>query len=446
MDYTDYSSTPASNNLTPPDGAPEGMAPSGVNDTMRSMMAQVRLLGDLGDVLWGTVSGSGTPSWVRGNQAGATPWLNSLYENTPGDISTLLAGIYSHNTSSDMGISGRFTAANDPTDANADSPRNLLTILATNSGSTSFVNGLLAIAQATAANTGVGHNLISAGGGTPGAKKIIGLEIDQQFGAGDSDLGGSNGLILNTFNVDQAGAAILMGAADGTWSNGIGLSGLHPTLSAGMYVPGSAPVGCSSASVVSGGGGYVLNELVTVSGGTLAFSKRTIVKVTGVSGGVITSVSIQQVGQYTVAPGSPAAQLSTSGAGVGGTFQLGYSQLDAMLNSIGAVLASAAIRIGNYDGLNNQIIRFEDAALDGNAAAIMFSDPSNNFVINNRFANTFFESNGTPVMQLTTAAVPNTATPLFLLVGNNAGPNFVAVTLGVADSGGAGFKVLRVPN
>lgn len=37
-----YSSTPASNSSAAPNGAPEGMAPSGVNDTMRQIMAEIR--------------------------------------------------------------------------------------------------------------------------------------------------------------------------------------------------------------------------------------------------------------------------------------------------------------------------------------------------------------------------------------------------------------------
>jgi hypothetical protein len=46
MAYTKYSLTPANNNSAPPDGAPEGMLPSAVNDTMRDMMAQIRDCGD----------------------------------------------------------------------------------------------------------------------------------------------------------------------------------------------------------------------------------------------------------------------------------------------------------------------------------------------------------------------------------------------------------------
>ena len=46
MAYTKYSLTPADNNSAAPNGAPEGMLPSGVNDTMRDMMSQIRDVGD----------------------------------------------------------------------------------------------------------------------------------------------------------------------------------------------------------------------------------------------------------------------------------------------------------------------------------------------------------------------------------------------------------------
>jgi hypothetical protein len=46
MAYTKYSLTPANNTAAPPDGAPEGMLPSAVNDTMRDMMSQIRDAGD----------------------------------------------------------------------------------------------------------------------------------------------------------------------------------------------------------------------------------------------------------------------------------------------------------------------------------------------------------------------------------------------------------------
>ena len=42
MGLSAWSSTPASNNASPPNGWPEGMAPSAINDTGRQMMADLR--------------------------------------------------------------------------------------------------------------------------------------------------------------------------------------------------------------------------------------------------------------------------------------------------------------------------------------------------------------------------------------------------------------------
>jgi hypothetical protein len=44
--WTKYSATPSSNTAAPPDGAPEGMAANLVNNTMRDMMAEIRIAGD----------------------------------------------------------------------------------------------------------------------------------------------------------------------------------------------------------------------------------------------------------------------------------------------------------------------------------------------------------------------------------------------------------------
>lgn len=79
MAYTKYSLTPADNNAAPPNGAPEGMLPSGVNDTMRDMMAQIRDVGDgirdgtytmtapviTGGSINNTTVGATTPSTVK---------------------------------------------------------------------------------------------------------------------------------------------------------------------------------------------------------------------------------------------------------------------------------------------------------------------------------------------------------------------------------------------
>jgi hypothetical protein len=69
MAYTKYSLTPADNNAAAPNGAPEGMLPSGVNDTMRDMMAQIR---DVGDGIRGGTYTMTAPVITGGSITGAT--------------------------------------------------------------------------------------------------------------------------------------------------------------------------------------------------------------------------------------------------------------------------------------------------------------------------------------------------------------------------------------
>jgi hypothetical protein len=69
MAYTKYSLTPADNNAAPPNGAPEGMLPSGVNDTMRDMMSQIR---DVGDGIRGGTYTMTAPVITGGSITGAT--------------------------------------------------------------------------------------------------------------------------------------------------------------------------------------------------------------------------------------------------------------------------------------------------------------------------------------------------------------------------------------
>jgi hypothetical protein len=74
MAYTKYSLTPANNNAAPPDGAPEGMLPSAVNDTMRDMMAQIR---DVGDGIRGGTYTMTAPVITGGSVSGVTALTTS---------------------------------------------------------------------------------------------------------------------------------------------------------------------------------------------------------------------------------------------------------------------------------------------------------------------------------------------------------------------------------
>lgn len=75
-----------------------------------------------------------------------------------------------------------------------------------------------------------------------------------------------------------------------------------------------------SAAIAAGGTGYTLGDTLTLSGGT--FGSAATFTVTGVSGGVVTSVSVLYPGDYTTTPGNPAS--TTGGTGTGCTLNVTY--------------------------------------------------------------------------------------------------------------------------
>jgi len=72
----------------------------------------------------------------------------------------------------------------------------------------------------------------------------------------------------------------------------------------------------SPLTIGSGGTGYTANDKLTIQGGT--FTTAAVLNVDAVSGGVVTAVSIDTAGSYTVAPSNPVNV--TGGTGSGATF------------------------------------------------------------------------------------------------------------------------------
>jgi hypothetical protein len=100
MAYTKYSLTPADNNAAPPNGAPEGMLPSAVNDTMRDMMSQIRDAGD--GIRGGTYTmtapvitgGSITGVALSGNTFTSPVITGGSINNTPVGATTASTGAF----------------------------------------------------------------------------------------------------------------------------------------------------------------------------------------------------------------------------------------------------------------------------------------------------------------------------------------------------------------
>jgi hypothetical protein len=86
-----------------------------------------------------------------------------------------------------------------------------------------------------------------------------------------------------------------------------------PTTAGGVQaVISITSMGINSIAVASGGSGYTLNDVLTVTGGV---GTALVVTVSAVSGGVVTGVTYSSGGVYSTLPGSPSATSGGTGSG-----------------------------------------------------------------------------------------------------------------------------------
>ncbi|MCE9564475.1 MAG: carboxypeptidase regulatory-like domain-containing protein [Planctomycetes bacterium] len=99
----------------------------------------------------------------------------------------------------------------------------------------------------------------------------------------------------------------------------------------------------ATVSVASGGTGYTLGQVLTVSGGAGTAAQF---KVSGVTGGVINAVTIANLGNYTTTPGATVGV----GGGGGATFNVTY-QMDVISAAVDVGVANITVRA--IDPANN---------------------------------------------------------------------------------------------
>ncbi|MGH8539654.1 MAG: hypothetical protein ACRETW_04025, partial [Stenotrophobium sp.] len=99
----------------------------------------------------------------------------------------------------------------------------------------------------------------------------------------------------------------------------------------------------TSAAVASGGAGYVLGDVLSVSGGTSTVVAQ--LKVVSVTAGAITAVTVLNGGTYTALPANPVSV--TGGAGAGATFTLTAVQNGTVNLTVGWQALRIVLGTGN---------------------------------------------------------------------------------------------------
>lgn len=79
----------------------------------------------------------------------------------------------------------------------------------------------------------------------------------------------------------------------------------------------------TNVTLVNGGSGYTVNDVIVLAGGT--FNQPAVLIVSAVSGGVITAFTLNNPGQYAVTPANPVGQFDASGAGTGALFNVTFA-------------------------------------------------------------------------------------------------------------------------
>ena len=142
--------------------------------------------------------------------------------------------------------------------------------------------------------------------------------------AGSSGVNVSNGTTVTAITRTNGG---------GNYTTAITATLSAPTTVGGVQATAIAYVGATTVVITSAGTGYAVNNVLTVVGGT-GIQAQTYT-VSTVSGGIITGITIQNYGQYTVLPTNPVSV--TGGGGSGATLTLSnWSMTNIAVNAAGS--------------------------------------------------------------------------------------------------------------
>ena len=199
--------------------------------------------------------------------------------------------------------------------------------------STNYAEGYPGASQFKIAHNNYGSSLnwLTASGGATGNSTTMSTQgsdtnVSMSFlpkGTGAFNISTANGVNLSS-NTGVTGIT-MTNRPGGTWSTTVTVSISPPTTAGGVTATANLQSGASTVSIVSGGTGYNIGDIITLSGGVIAVSPATVVVTGNSTGGVVTSVTVPTAGApsnqgyyWSVPTGT--ISTTTNGSGVGATF------------------------------------------------------------------------------------------------------------------------------
>ena len=164
---------------------------------------------------------------------------------------------------------------------------------------------------------------------TLGSDTNVSLAV-QSKGTGAIDLAaGSSGVNISNGGTVTAITRTASGGPSYTTVPSVTLSA--PTTSGGVQATASVTMFISTATVSAGGSGYLVGDVLTISGGTGTGGTLTVATL---SGSAVATVTITNAGTFTALPSNPVSV--TGGTGTGATFTLGWGVNTIVVGNAGS--------------------------------------------------------------------------------------------------------------
>lgn len=237
-------------------------------------------------------------------------------------------------------------------------------------------------AAIVAAATGTSVQTVAVGSGGTGytVGDILTLTTGTFTVAAQVEVTSVSGGVVDGVRMYNAGVYTVAPSSPGATSGGTGSSATITVTSAsnGWVVQRDNGREITSVDSVAGGGtGYSVDDIITLDGGV---GTAATIRVTAVSGDVVTGASVETVGDYDVPPTDPVAQASVAPTGgSGATFNLTFQdgERDVILKGSGGGGDEIYVGWRTVSNVSSNYYNFELHGMAGYSASVKMEEQPN---------------------------------------------------------------------